>query len=60
MLASLVAQRTVVATTLADRLTHLKLLSKYWSSGDVVGAVGHLESIGTMVGDHDMVLVSYT
>lgn len=60
VLASLAAQRTVVATTLTDRLTHLKLLSKFWSSGDVVGAVGHLESIGTMVGDHDMVLAIVT
>ena len=49
-----------VATTLTDRLTHLKILSKYWSSGDVVGAVGHLETIGTMVGDHDMVLAIVT
>ena len=38
-----------LATTLSNRLTHLRLLGLKWRDGDVAGAVAHLEQLSQMV-----------
>lgn len=53
ILASLLSQRTALTTTLSDRLTHLRLLSMHWSSGDVTASVNHLNQIAALMAGQD-------
>ena len=49
VISSLLARRMALATTLSNRLTHLRLLGLKWRDGDVAGAVTHLEQLSQMV-----------
>ena len=49
VISSLLARRMALATTLSNRLTHLRLLELKWRDGDVAGAVTHLEQLSQMV-----------